>query len=175
MPAGRRLRMPLLTVHVTVSVGWIGAIIAYLVVNAVALTSSDLAQVRGAYLLMDPLLRFAIAPLAVASLVTGVILALVTRWGLLRHRWVVASLWLTIVAVALLFVHMSTEVAELTARAADPSMDPRTDRADLPNTVAGLLLVTVPLVLNIYKPRGLTRRGRRLQTGALSSTPSTAS
>lgn len=158
-----RLRKLLLTIHVTASVGWVGAIVAYLVLNVVALNSADMTQVRGAYLLMDPVLRYAIAPMAVTSLITGVVISLVTKWGLLRHHWVVASLVLTSLAVGLLFVHMSTEVAELTLRAADPALDPRTERADLPNTIGGLILVSIPLVLNIYKPRGLTRRGRRIQ------------
>ncbi len=34
---------------------------------------------------------------------------------------------------------------------------------DLPHSVGGLLLLLVPLALNIYKPRGLTRRGWRAQ------------
>ncbi len=166
MRMGPRLRKLLLTFHVTASVGWIGAIFAYLAINVVALTSVDMAQVRGAYLLMDPVLRYAIAPLAVSSLISGVPLSLLTKWGLFRHRWVVASLWLTLLAVGLLCVHMSTEVAELTLRALDPALDPRAARADLPNTVGALVLVGIPLVLNIYKPRGLTRRGRRLQEAA---------
>lgn len=156
-------RTLILTVHVTASVGWVGAIIAYLAINVVALTSSDVVQARGAVLVMQPVLHYAIAPLAVTSLITGVVLALVTRWGLFRHRWVVASLWFTVAAVVLLFGHMSTEVVELASQAARPAFDPRGSRADLPHTVAGLLLVSIPLVLNIYKPRGLTRRGRRLQ------------
>lgn len=157
-------RKLLLTVHVTASVGWVGAILTYLVLNVVALTSTNEAQVRGAYLLFEPLLQYAITPLAVGSLVTGVVVALVTRWGLLRHRWVAVSLWLTILAVALLFVHMSSvEVTELAVMATS-GQDLSGARADLPNTIGGLVLVTIPLVLNIYKPRGLTRRGRRLQT-----------
>ncbi|WP_436701939.1 DUF2269 family protein [Nocardioides sp. BYT-33-1] len=170
MTAGPGLRKLLLTVHVTASVGWVGAILTYLAINVVALTSNDAAQARGAYQLLEPVLQYVIAPMAVTSLITGIVMGLVTRWGLLRHRWVATSLWLTTLAVALLFVHMSTEVADLAAAAADPATnlatDPATERADLPNTIAGLLLVAIPLVLNIYKPRGLTRRGRRHQNGA---------
>ena len=98
---------------------------------------------------MEPILRYAIASDRRRKPVDRHGMALVTRWGLLRHRWVGATVWLTAIAVALLFVHMSTEVPELTACAVDPAVDPRTDRADLPNTIAGLLLVCVPLVLNL--------------------------
>lgn len=156
-------RKALLTVHVLLSVGWIGAVFAYLALNIVALTSPDDTTVRGAYLLMDPVLRYCITPLGIGSLVTGIALGLGTRWGLLKHRWVVASLWLTAIAVAIMIAHIFTDVAELSERAANPALDPRTDRADLPHTIASIIWLSVVMVLNIYKPRGLTKRGRRLQ------------
>jgi uncharacterized membrane protein len=159
-------------VHITSSVGWVGAILTYLTINIIALTSSDAPTVRGAYLLMEPLVRYAIIPMAVTSLITGVVMALVTRWGLLKHRWVATSLWLTLVAVGVLIGHIG-EVSELTAHAAAPVTDGPA-RADLPHTIGGLLVVSVPLVLNIYKLRGLTRRGRRLQAAAATPTASPA-
>lgn len=162
MTAEPWLRKLLLTVHVTTSVGWIGAIIAYIVLNVVALTSREQELVRAAYLMLDPLLRFAIVPLALGCLATGVLQSLVTQWGLFRHYWVVLSLWLTIIAVGVLLLHVPA-VVSLSARAADPGVDPNRFGGDLPHTLGGLLLVCVPLVLNIYKPRGLTRRGRRLR------------
>lgn len=160
MKARPWLRKLLLTAHVTASVGWIGAIVAYAVVNVVALLSPNPVVLRGAYLMLDPLLRFAVVPLALGCLATGVVQSLVTHWGLLRHYWVVLSLWLTSIAVVVLLVHAGS-VAAISTRAADPTIDPAQLTGDLPHTLGGLLLVCVPLVLNVYKPRGLTRRGRR--------------
>ena len=49
-----RLRTFALTVHVTVSVGWLGAVAAFLAFGVVGLTSRDEQTVRGAYLVMEP-------------------------------------------------------------------------------------------------------------------------
>lgn len=161
------LRKLLLTIHITAAVGWVGAILTYLVVNIVALSSTDDTLIRGAYLLMEPMLTYAITPLAVTSLVTGVVLALVTPWGLWRHRWVANSLWLTILAVFLLIAHTNgDDLRELTAIANNMAISPVSERGDLPNTIGGLFLVSIPLVLNVYKPRGLTRYGRRLRAAS---------
>lgn len=160
MIAGPWLRKLALTVHVTASVGWIGAVLAYLTLNVVALSSADQGSVRGAYLMLDPVLRFTVVPLAIACLVTGVVQALITRWGLFRHYWVVISLVFTLVAVGFLLAHVP-DVSSMSARAADPTADPRRSGADLVHTVGGLLVIAVPLVLNVYKPQGVTRYGRR--------------
>ena len=42
-----------LTAHVTVSVGWTGAALVFLVIAAMALTGEDDLTVRGAYVLME--------------------------------------------------------------------------------------------------------------------------
>lgn len=158
------LRKLLLAIHITASVGWVGAIVCYIAVNVTALTSSNQTVVRGAYLLLEPMLTYAITPLAVAALISGIVLALATRWGLWRHRWVVTSLWLTLLALVLLVAHINgDDITELTAIANDTSVPAASDLADLPNAIGGLVLVSVALVLNVYKPRGLTRRGRRLR------------
>jgi len=170
-PARRRihieshsLRKLLLTIHLFSAVGWIGAIVAYIAVNIAALTSSNDTIVRGAFLILKPMLIYAITPLAVTALTTGIVLALVTPWGLLRHRWVVASLWLTGLAVVLLVAHINgDDIAELTNIANDTSKPASSNLGDLPNAIGGLVLVSIAFVLNVYKPRGLTKRGKQWQ------------
>jgi len=72
----------MLTVHVTTSVGWLGAIVAYLALNVPILTSGDVQTVRAAYLMMEPVATYALIPLAAASLLTGILQVLGTPWGL---------------------------------------------------------------------------------------------
>ena len=47
-------------------------------------------------------MNFVIVPLAIASLLTGVVQALATPWGLFRHYWVVIKLFLTVFATLVL-------------------------------------------------------------------------
>lgn len=159
---GQRLRKAMLTVHIAASVGWLGAIVAYLALNLSALASTDEATVRAAYLMMEPVLVYAVVPLGLVSLVTGIVQALGTPWGLFRHYWVTISLAATAFATVVMVLHIP-DVQHLAATAADPSAPVTGLGGDLFHSVGGLLVLLVPLVLNIYKPRGLTRYGWRIQ------------
>lgn len=161
------VRKVTLTVHIACSVGWLGAILAFITLNIPALTSSNTQTVRAAYLMMLPVGWYAIVPLAIATLLTGIVLSLGTAWGLFRHYWVVFSLIITVIASTILLGHM-TDVNALAATAADPNADIGRLSGDLDHSIGGLLVLLVPLILNIYKPRGLTRYGQRKQHAASS-------
>jgi hypothetical protein len=74
-----------LTAHVACSVGWLGADVGFLALAVAGLTSQDAQLVRAAYLAMELTTWFVIVPLAFASLLTGLVQALGTKWGLFRH------------------------------------------------------------------------------------------
>ena len=160
-----RLRKLLLVVHIAVSVGWLGAVLAYVPLDLAAARGDDVATVRAAYVAMDLVARWALVPLALLAFVTGVIVSLTTPWGLFRHYWVVLSLALTAIAVAVLLVETRT-IAALAAAAADPA---RSDAdvlalpSTLPHSLGAVVVLTAVLVLNVAKPRGLTRYGWRKQ------------
>jgi hypothetical protein len=156
-----RLRKVVLMAHVTTSVGWLGAVLAYLAVDITAVTSQDVATVRGAYAMMEVIVVSAIVPLALASVLIGIVNALGTPWGLLRHYWVLAKLLLTVVAAVVLLVETQT-VAHLAATAAS-SADPRGLPGTLPHSVGGLVLLVIAVILSVFKPQGVTRYGWRKQ------------
>lgn len=158
-----RLRKLTLAVHLTFSVGWIGAVIAYLALGVAAVTTDDVGTVRSAWTGMEVIGWYAIVPLALSSLVTGLVMALGTKWGLFRHYWVVISFVLTVVATVVLLSHMPTvtETAEV-AQGADPATLESLG-GDLSHPGVGLVLLLTVQVLNIYKPPGLTKYGWRKQ------------
>ncbi len=67
------LRKLALTAHVTVSVGWLGAVVAYLALVIAALSSRDTSNVRAVWTALEVTIRFAIVPLAVAALLSGLV------------------------------------------------------------------------------------------------------
>jgi hypothetical protein len=150
-----------LIVHLTCSVGWIGAVVAYLALCVAAVTSPDEQTVRAAWTAMDVAGWWAIVPLAIAALLTGLVMSLGTQWGLFRHYWVVFSLALTVVCTVVLVLHMPTvsAVAKL-ARNVDGA-DLRALGGDLFHPAVGLVLLLAIVVLNVYKPAGLTPYGWR--------------
>ena len=163
MSAG--LRKFALAAHLTLSVGWIGAVAAYLALDVSTATSQDVQVLRAAYLGMEPIARYIIVPLAFASLVTGLVMSVGTKWGLLRHYWVLISLLLTIIATAVLLVEIQV-ISSLADMAADPTTSSDELRAmgsTLVHSVGGTVVLLVILVLNVYKPQGMTRYGLRRQ------------
>jgi len=157
-----RLRKFALTAHVTTAVGWIGAVVVFLALAVIGLTSHDDQTVRGAYLVMEPAARWVLVPLALASLLTGTVQALGTAWGLFRHYWVLIKLLITVVATGFLLVYLQTFSA-MAAAAADPDAELRVIRNASPllHAVLALLVLLVAAVLAVYRPRGLTRYGQR--------------
>lgn len=156
-----------LTAHITFSVGWIGAVVAFLALVISALNSQDAQTLRGAWLALEWTGRFAIVPLALASLLTGLVMSLGTKWGLFRHYWTLISLVLTILATVVLLGNMRTVsvlagIAAATDRA-DVSALRSGLRGELLHAGVGLLLLLVIQVLNVYKPRGVTPYGWRKQ------------
>ena len=159
------VRKLLLAVHLTCSVGWIGSVIAYVVLDFTVASSTDDVLVRSAWVGMGLVASSVILPLAIASLVTGIAIAAGTRWGLFRHWWVLISLVLTIAAVVVLQMETGV-IVRSAAIAADPQTSTERLMA-LPNTLlhslGGLLVLLVIQLLNVYKPQGLTPYGWRKQ------------
>ena len=158
-PSVRRL---MLTTHLATSVGWVGAVLVFLVLAAMALASDNEVLVRGAYLLMAPAAWFVLVPLAHASLISGVVLSLGTSWGLFKHYWVIFKLILTAFATVILLVYMGT-FRQMAGVAADPivNIDTVRNASPLVHAVLAFLLLMATTVLGVYKPLGLTPHGRR--------------
>jgi hypothetical protein len=164
MPSG--LRKAMLTAHVVSSIGWVGAVAAFLSLALVGTMSQDPEVVRAAYLVLGPPTWWVLVPFALLAFVTGVISSLFTKWGLFRYYWVVVKLGISLFATYGLLMHAqivtrvgaaALKTAVLGSTLAGPRQELVTDAA---GGLAVLLLLTV---LSVYKPRGLTPYGRRKQ------------
>jgi hypothetical protein len=145
-------------------VGWLGAVIAFLALAVIGLTSRDEATVRGAYLVMAPAAWFVLVPLAHASLLSGIAISLGTPWGLFRHYWVVLKLVITVFATVILMIYMGT-FRQMAGVAADPVVELGLVRNHSPvvHAILALILLVMATVLGVYKPFGATAYGRRQQ------------
>src|SRR5437868_12721259 len=120
------VRQFVLTVHLTSSLGWLGAVVAYIAVGVTAATSQDAQTVRGAWIAMELTGWYVIVPLALAALLTGLVMSLGTPWGLFRHYWVLITLVLTTLSTVVLLLHMPTvSVLADVAHKADSAALPR--------------------------------------------------
>jgi hypothetical protein len=102
---------------------------------------------------------FAIVPLALASLLTGLVMSLGTKWGLFQYYWTLISFVLTVLATIVLLLHMPdvSSLADIAQMAEGATLDGL--GGDLFHPGLGLVVLLVIQVLNVYKPRGMTPYG----------------
>jgi hypothetical protein len=155
-----RARKLLLASHVTSSVGWAGALAVFLAHAALSLSSQDTFVVRAAAFAMATSAWLVILPLSIASLVTGVVQAAGSAWGLLKHYWVVFKLVLTVLATAVLLSKLGP-ISQLALLSQDSGFSPVDARplglSMLVHAVGGLLVLGAALVLAFWKPAGRLR------------------
>jgi hypothetical protein len=160
-----RVRKAALTTHVACSVGWLGAVAGSLALAVAGLVTDDEQTMRGIYLALDVIGWFALVPLSLASLATGVVQGLGTKWGLFRYWWVVVKLVITVVAVIVLLMYTQTlgALADLARGASAASGEGETLPSPSPalHTAVALLLLLVTTTLAVFKPPGITAFGRR--------------
>ena len=158
----------LLTTHIIVSVGWLGVVIAKIVLKLIALTTSAPDVTAALYYATDRI-SLAFPPLALSTIVTGVLLSLGTKWGLLDHYWVVTKLVLT-VGVIVTAVQFGARIPRPAGGVTgtwtidDSSLlGTMTSPASLllAMSVTHLLMLAVATILSEYKPWGKTWFGRR--------------
>ncbi|MEU9096611.1 DUF2269 domain-containing protein [Streptomyces sp. NPDC048361] len=145
--------------HVAVSVSWLGLTIGLLALGITACTTHSPAMTEAAYQAMKVFGDWLVVPIALASLGTGMVLSLGTRWGVARHHWVWIKFWLTLVTLCLSAFSLRPEINNAVA-------------AGVPD----ISLVAAPVVsssayffmtaVSVLKPWGLTRWGRKHRTEA---------
>lgn len=154
-------RKLLLSVHIIVSVGLLGADAALLVLcisgvrGAIPITVFPAAHLIGTTLLV---------PLALLALATGVIQSLLTPWGLVRYWWVTIKLALTIGGIVLgtlVLVPTLGAAADAAVSAPGTQVFP-VDRIGLvKDASAASIVLIVTVLLAVYKPFGRLRYRRQ--------------
>jgi hypothetical protein len=154
--AGNSRRWRQLTVwpHVVTSVGWMAMALTLFVLLHLALTGARedaLAAAAMAHHIDSVLL----APLANASAATGLLLGMGTAWGLLRHRWVLAKLAITLVQLYLGIFVLSPALGALATTGAAPPLPLVVGTAVMAGAIA------FQAWLSVAKPGGRTRPAAR--------------
>jgi hypothetical protein len=149
-----------IVVHVALSVGWLGAVAAFLAL-ALAGLGSDQALSRAAFVGMDLIGRWVLVPLSLGALASGIVQSIGTKWGLLRHYWVLVKLLLTVAATAVLLLHQFTAVEEAARVAMQTAVEVsgplrRFGIQLLADAGLAAVVLAIITVIAIYKPWGLT-------------------
>jgi len=153
----RRARTALLTLHVVMSVGWLWLDGSLVALEAVRLFHNN-PVVKGDATTATAVIVWVLIPVVFMSLASGLVLALFTPWGLVRHWWVLVKCG---IAAVLTITGSMLLLPRIQGMAAGMG-----DLAELRTLIArscALILLIVATGLSVMKPWGQTPRGRRLR------------
>ncbi|WP_203926979.1 hypothetical protein [Virgisporangium ochraceum] len=157
-----RTRRVWLVLHVGVSVGWLGVALTMTVLALIGQLADSHAMRHGAYEVLHVVDLAAAIPSMALSIVTGLVVSLGSKWGLVRYRWVLTKF---VISLSIPIVAGTVENAladELAARTADPAAVPGGTAAALTACLAAFTVALwVATVLSVVKPWGRTRWGNR--------------
>ena len=142
--------------HYVSSVGWLGVGLCQFTIDVVGLSTSDGLLRHAGYELADVFDLGLLLPMAVVSLVSGVVRATRSRWGLFRHWWVAVKLVLT----AALMVGDPLFLGAWNAAAAAGGVGAGLRERLIAGAMVNVGLLTLMTVLSVFKPWGRIRSNR---------------
>lgn len=165
----RRSRRVWLTPHVGCSAAWLGLSLTMVVLSLVGVLSGDARPRHDAYRLMRIFDLVVVIPIVLAAIVTGLVVALFSRWGLTRHWWVLIKFTMSVSIPASAGYWQSWIRQLITATAQPAGAVPAGTAARLTGCLAvGIAFLVAATALSTYKPGGWTPWATRPDAAAVS-------
>lgn len=145
-------RKLLLTIHVAATVSVLGTDLVLLLLGLASLSGADSRTIYPAAYLVGARL---VAPLAVLSLSTGLLLGILTPWGLFKYWWVTIKLVITVTLTGVVLFVLIPRLGAAAEAVSGPAPRLLASAERLPLTIAPLLASTLLLLmvaLAIFKP-----------------------
>jgi uncharacterized membrane protein len=165
-----RSRKAVLLLHVVSAVGWLGLHLGNVTFAVTGLVTDDPVTQRTAFRAVDLLGGMLLIPISLVAFSTGVLLALGTRWGLVRYWWVMTKFVLTLIPVILIPLSLLPGYRELAGLVNEAPADQVVDVGTLgPSLVVAAIVSTsmylTSVTLSVFKPWGRTKWGKRRPAG----------
>jgi hypothetical protein len=144
-----------LTIHVAMSVGWLGLDGALVALEITGLSTAHPAIRAGIGAAMAVIACWVLIPVVFASLASGLVLALSTPWGLGRYWWVLVKCGIAGALTATGLTFLVPQLPALVAGGGEPA-----GMQTLIARVLALVLLLAATGLSVIKPWGKTPRGR---------------
>lgn len=158
---GARARRAVLIVHIVSAGSWFGIDVAMAVVIGAVMVAADPLTAASGLRTLEIITVWPLLSAGLVCLLSGVVLGLGSKWGVVRYWWVAVKLALNLVLTALVLVALRPEVTHLAeqARRSLSGVPVSFDLSNLfyPPTVSPTLLL-VAFTLSVVKPWGRIRR-----------------
>ena len=154
----------LLSIHLLCTVAWLGAGLCSLIFNITALITSNPHLLNAAYVFAGILDKAILRGGAVGALVTGILLSMLTQWGLMRFYWIIVKEIVSILCIVIGFI-ISGWNADAISLTAMQGLDALHNPLFITNRTmmfAGIFFQLISLsgviVISVFKPWGQRKR-----------------
>jgi hypothetical protein len=153
----RRVRVVVLTVHIVMSVGWLGLDGALVALEVTGLSTVHPAVRTGIAAATGVIACWVLVPVVFFALLSGLVLALFTSWGLVRYWWVLAKCGLAAVLTVTGLLFLLPALPQILGGGGAPIGMPT-----MIGRSGALVLLLTATGVSVVKPWGKTPHGREV-------------
>lgn len=151
----------LLIVHLLFVAIWFGNTVIFLVLSITAAGTTDENVVLSSFTIMNLLAHSSGIASIIGTVVTGFLLAILTKWGLFKYKWILAKEILTLLSMGIGFVGFTYWTLNAFSMVSIEGIDVFQNQVFINNNVqlvAGIVLQIVSLlsmiIISVFKPWG---------------------
>lgn len=155
----------LVTIHLLFSAIMLGMSFVFLVLSIVAGTTNDEGVFKACYSIMHLLSKTTIRFSTIGTLVTGILLSVLTPWGLFKHYWIIVKEAVTFLTILIGPVGMYMWTLKAVTLTSSEGMNALLDQGftiDSMQLWIGIILQIVSLVglfiISVFKPWGTRKQ-----------------
>lgn len=157
----------LISAHLFCTVAWLGAALCSLIFNLTALLTPDPHLLTAAYLFADILDKAMLRGGALGAVITGILLSVLTQWGLFRFYWIMVKESVSVLCIILgvIISSWNDEAISLTVQWGLQALHQPLYLTDRTWMFLGIFFQLVSLsaiiVISVFKPWGQRTRPHR--------------
>ncbi|MEV5962074.1 hypothetical protein AB0L70_09940 [Kribbella sp. NPDC051952] len=157
---GGKTRKAVLVLHIASVGSWLGIDVVMAVLTFTAIGTDNASTKALCFRVLELVTIWPMTISGLTCLVTGVLLAYGSKYGLLKYWWVVVKLTINLLLSTLVLIALRPGVAELANRGESADLNVPLGDMIFPPIVSPTLLM-VAVVLSVFKPWGPLRKRNR--------------
>ncbi|WP_099159207.1 hypothetical protein [Virgibacillus ndiopensis] len=143
----------LITVHILFAAIMVGNMVTFLILSITVATTNDPQLMKSSYQIMHVLSKTSVKASTFGTIVTGILLSVLTKWGLFKFYWIIAKEALTIVPFVLNMWGMyywTSDAIDMIQKSNNPML-----QTELwTGIIIQLISLVLMFVLSVFKPWG---------------------
>jgi hypothetical protein len=158
----------LLILHLLFSAIMLGGAVAFLIMSITAASTSDVGMLKACYTSMHVLAKTSVKASTIGALVTGILLSMLTQWGLFKYYWIIAKEALTLLSILLGPIGMYSWTLKAVTLTSAEGLNVLQDPAFIVNNnqlwvgiILQMISIAAMFIISVFKPWG-SRKQKKL-------------